>query len=296
MKKLLIITCAALLILSLAACSKATEGKKVVIGGKEVSEQDILVNIMAELIENKTDIKVDRKPFLGGTQICDAALKSGDLDIYPEYTGTALMSILKEETMSDPDAVYEKVKKKYEEEKGVIWLKPFGFNNTYAMLMKESKVNELGIETLSELVEFAPDLVLGAGQEFLERSDGYPGLQEVYGLEFKSTKSMDLGLTYAAVRDDKIDINSAHSTDGRIMAFKLKALKDDKNFFPPYYAAPIIRKDTLEKYPELKDVLNSIAGKIDDATMAGLNAKVDLDRMDAKTVAIEWLKSEGLID
>ncbi|WP_432667197.1 glycine betaine ABC transporter substrate-binding protein [Wukongibacter baidiensis] len=296
LKKVLAVLCIVSLIFSLAACGKPAEEKKIVVGGKEYTEQDILVNIIAEVIENKTDIKVERKSFLGGTQICAQALESGDLDIYPEYTGTALMSVLKEDRMNDPEAVYEKVKKRYEEEKNIIWLKPFGFNNTYALAMKESKAKELGIETYSDLVKHAPNLVFAGTQEYLERADGYKGLKETYGMEFKSARSMDPGLTYTAVKDGKVDVNSAFATDGRIPAFNLKVLKDDKNFFPPYYAAPIIRKDTLEKYPELEEVLNSLAGKIDDSTMASLNSKVDIDKKDAKLVAKEWLKSEGFID
>ncbi len=295
LKKILAAICIVSLIFSLAACSKPAEEKKVVVGGKEFTEQDILVNIISELIENNTDIKVERKAFLGGTHICAQALEAGDLDIYPEYTGTALMSVLKEERMNDSDAVYEKVKKRYEEEKDIIWLKPLGFNNTYALAMRESEANELGIETYSDLVKHAPNLVFAGTQEFIERSDGYKGIKETYGIEFKSARSMDPGLTYTAVKDGKVNVNSAFATDGRIPAFNLKVLKDDKNFFPPYYAAPIIRKDTLEKYPELEEVLNSLAGKLDDSAMAGLNSKVDIDKKDAKSVAIEWLKSEGLI-
>ncbi|WP_066500695.1 glycine betaine ABC transporter substrate-binding protein [Abyssisolibacter fermentans] len=294
MKKFILFLSIAIMSLSIVACGK--NDKEIVIGGKEVSEQDILVNIMAELIENKTDIKVVRKPFLGGTHICDKAMASGDLDIYPEYTGTALVSVLNEKVLKDPDEVYEKVKERYEKEKNIVWLKPFGFNNTYALLMKESKAKELGIKNLSDLSKQASNLVLAAGQEFLERADGYDGLKEVYSIEFKDTKSMDLGLTYVAVRDNKVDINSAHSTDGRIKAFKLIALEDDKQFFPPYYAAPIIRKETLDKYPELKNVLNLLDSKISNEIMSDLNAKVDIDRVDAKEVAKEWLKEQGLID
>lgn len=297
MKKLAIALSILLIVMSFVGCTKvAEENKTVVVAGKNFTEQEILVHIVSELIENKTDIKVERKPYLGGTNICAKALESGDVDIYVEYTGTGLMSILKEDVMTDPDDVYEKVKKRYEEEKDIIWLEPLGFNNTYALAMKESQAKELGIETYSDLAKHAPNLVFAATQEFLERADGYKGLQEVYGMNFKEAKGMDPGLTYSAVKDGEVDVNSAFATDGRIPAFNLKVLKDDKNFFPPYYAAPLIRKDTLEKYPELKDVLNSLAGKLNDNTMASLNAKVDLEKKDAKEVAKEWLKSEGLID
>lgn len=297
MKKSFILLMIIILSVSLIGCSSTTSDKsnKIVIGGKNFTEQDILVYIMKDLIEAKTDLKVEVKPFLGGTNIVAQALEAGDLDLYAEYTGTGLMNILGEPVLNDPEATYEKVKKLYKDKKNIVWLKPLGFNNTYTLSMRADQANQLGIETISDLVKHTPNLTLGATHEFLERDDGYKGIKKVYGFEFRSPKGMDPGLTYAACRDGKVDVIDAFATDGRIPAFQLKVLKDDKNFFPPYYAAPIIRADTLEKHPQLADVLNMLSGKLDDKQMAALNAKVDLEKKDAKEVAREWLKAQGLI-
>jgi len=296
MKKIAILLIGVVLAFSLTGCFGASKDDTIVIGGKNFTEQDILVYLMQGIIEDRTDLKVVTKPFLGGTNIVAQALEKGDLDLYAEYTGTGLINILGQEGMNDPQAVYDKVKKVYQEEKNLVWLEPFGFNNTYTLTMRADKAEKLGIETYSDLVKKAPGLVLGATQEFLERSDGYKGLQEAYGMKFKDTKGFDPGLTYAAVRDGKVDVNDAFATDGRIPAFNLKVLKDDKNFFPPYYAAPVIRQDTLKKHPEIADALNLLAGRLDDRKMAELNSQVDLQGKDAQKVAQAWLKAEGLID
>lgn len=287
-----------LLTLSLVGCSAKTKAgaeDTIKIGGKNFTEQDILVHLMAGVVEAKTDLTVETKPWLGGTMVASKALDNGDIDIYAEYTGTALMVQLEQEPMTDPDAVYEKVSKMYNENKKVTWLKPFGFNNTYTMSMRKSHAEKLGIETFSDLAKQSTNLSLVVEGEFLEREDGYKGLQKMYGMNFKSTSAMDAGLMYGAVKDGKADVLDAFATDGRIVAFDLKVLKDDKQFFPPYYAAPLVRNDTLAKHPELADALNSLAGKLDDATMQQLNAKVDLDKQSSKDVANEWLKAQGLI-
>ncbi|MGI6091675.1 MAG: glycine betaine ABC transporter substrate-binding protein [Negativicutes bacterium] len=269
--------------------------QQIIIGGKNFSEQDILVHMMEYVIEDKTGLTVGTKPFLGGTSVVAQAIERGDIHIYAEYTGTALINILGESMTSDPEAVYEKVKQIYEEQKGLIWLKPFGFNNTYTLSMRDDRAAALGIKTFSDLAQKAPNLTLGSTQEFLERSDGYKGLQKTYNIDFKSTSGMDPGLTYAAVRDGKVDVIDAFATDGRIIAFNLRVLEDDKHFFPPYYAAPVVRADTLAKYPEIADALNSLAGKLNDKEMAALNAQVDLEKKDPKVVARAWLKANGLI-
>lgn len=266
------------------------------IGGKNFTEQDILVYLMKYTIEEKTKLQVETKTFLGGTSIVAQALDKGDLHIYPEYTGTALINILRQPLITNPQAAYDKVSQIYKDTKQVIWLKPFGFNNTYTLSMREDKAKELGIETYSDLAKQAPNLILGATQEFLERPDGYKGLQKVYeGMKFKSAKGFDPGLTYSSCRDGKVDVIDAFATDGRIPAFNLKVLKDDKQFFPPYYAAPIVRADILKKHPEIADALNLLGGKLDDKQMAQLNAQVDLEKKDAKVVAKEWLKKQGII-
>jgi glycine betaine/choline ABC-type transport system substrate-binding protein len=282
--------------LAVAGCSTSDKNSgKVVIGGKNFTEQDILVYLMKYTIEEKTKLTAEVKPFLGGTNIVSQALDRGDLDIYAEYTGTGLMNILGQPLITDPQATYDKVKTMYKEQKKIIWLEPFGFNNTYTITMRADVADSLGISKVSDLVGKASDLRFGCTHEFLERADGIKGLQEKYGVQFKQVNGMDPGLTYTAVRDKKVDLIDGFATDGRIPAFNLKVLEDDKQFFPPYFAAPIIREDTLKKHPEIADALKLLAGKIDDKEMAALNAKVDLEKKDAKEVAKTWLKEKGII-
>ncbi|NBD24694.1 glycine betaine ABC transporter substrate-binding protein [Paenibacillus glycinis] len=291
----------ALLVLAVAAGLVSRFGQgggadSVVVGGKNFTEQDILVHIMSSLIEAKTDLQVVRKTYLGGSEVTHSALIGGDIDLYPEYTGTGWTAVLKEKPIGgDPEQTYDKVKQAYEQQFKVTWLKPLGFNNTYTLAMRSDQAQKLGVSTFSELSSRASGLVLGATHEFLERPDGYPGLQAAYGIKFKETKGLDPGITYAAVRDGKVDVNDAFSTDGRIPAFHLKVLADDKRYFPPYYAVPIIRMDTLQAHPELEETLDLLAGKLNEKAMSELNAKVDLEGRQARDVAEEWLKTAGLL-
>lgn len=295
-KKLLVCFLIMAMALVFAGCSLSNKNSgKVVIGGKNFTEQDILVYLMKYTIEEKTKLTAEVKPFLGGTNIVAQAIDRGDVDIYAEYTGTGLMNILGQPLITDPQAAYDKVKAMYKEQKKIIWLEPFGFNNTYTITMRTDVADSLGISKVSDLVGKASELSFGCTHEFLERPDGLKGLQEKYGIQFKQVSGMDPGLTYAAVRDKKVDLIDGFATDGRIPAFNLKVLEDDKQFFPPYFAAPIVREDTLKKHPEIADALNLLAGKIDDKEMAALNAKVDLEKKDAKEVAKTWLKEKGII-
>lgn len=297
LKKIMAFVTVLVISLALVGCSmfNGSSANKIVIGGKNFTEQDILVYMMKELIEAKTELKVEVKPFLGGTNVVAQALEKGDLDVYAEYTGTALMNILGEPMLTDPQQAYDKVKTLYQEKKHLVWLKPFGFNNTYTLTMRTEQADQLGIQSISDLANFTPELLLGATHEFLERPDGYKGIADVYHLNFIGVSAMDPGLTYGACRDGKVDVIDAFATDGRIPAFNLKVLKDDKHFFPPYYAAPVIREATLQKHPEIADALNALSGKLTDKAMAELNAKVDLEKKDPKSVAKEWLLAQGLI-
>lgn len=292
-KKSIFIALILVLVVSLAACGGSSN--KVVIGGKDFTEQDILVHLVAELIEAKTDLQVERKPFLGGSSVVTTSLQSGDLDIMVDYTGTGLVSVLKEDVVTDADEAYRIVKEGYDEKFSIKWLKPLGFNNTFAITMREEMANEMGIETISDLEDHAKNLSFASTQEFLERDDGYDAMKEVYGVEFKDVKGMDPGLAYTAIKEEQVDVSVSFATDGRIPAFNLKILEDDKNFFPPYDAAVLIRNDTLEKHPELEEILNSISGILTDGEMASLNAKVDLEQKDPKQVARDWLVEKGII-
>lgn len=295
MRKKIISAILALVIISalISGCGKSSG--TVVIGSKNFTEQIIMGNILATLIEKNTNLKVVRKLNLGGTDVAFNALKSGDIDMYVEYTGTGLVNILKKPTQNNSDAVYNEVKKDFKEKYNLDWLEPIGFNNTYTLAISPSVEEKYHPKTISDLKKISSNLVLGSTMEFTERPDGYPGLKKTYNIKFKSVKGMDSGLRYPAIEKGDVDVIDAFSTDGMLKAYNLTVLKDDKNFFPPYYAAPLVRDDTLKKYPELKDVLNKLAGQINDETMRELNYKVDKLGEDPKTVADDFLKSKGLI-
>jgi len=296
MKKFTLLLLALTLVLS--ACGGGNEDAEntVVIGGKKFTEQIILVNLMSELLEAKTDLTVVKKADLGPTDVLQQALEDGDIDIYAEYTGTAYMIVLKEELdTTDPDVIYDRVKKGYEEEYGITWLDPFQFNNTYAIAMREEQAAELGIEKVSDLQAHSSDLILGSDFDFLEREDGITNFNEIYGIEWKDNKGMDPGLMYGAVKDGTLDAITAYATDGRIPRFNLRILEDDKGFFPPYYAAPIMPTELLEKHPEIADVLNQLGPHLTMEKMAELNSRVDIDGERSSTVAHDFLIETGLI-
>jgi glycine betaine/choline ABC-type transport system substrate-binding protein len=280
-------------LLGIGACGGGE--KEVVIGSKEFTEQVILREMVAALIEGNSDIKAEQK-FLGGTLICFNSLKNGEIDLYTEYTGTALTAILKQEPMTDPKKVYDAVKDAFEQQYGLVWLEPLGFNNTYTLTMRRDQAQELGVQKISDLEAHKDKLTSGFTHEFLERPDGYPGLVKHYGWSLrKEPKGMDPGLMYKAIAEGDVDLICGFATDGRIPAFDLVMLEDDKQFFPPYYAAPVVRADTLKKYPELEDILSKLGGEIDNKTMAELNYEVDEKGRQAVEVAKEFLRKHGLI-
>ncbi len=205
------------------------------------------------------------------------------------------MVMLEEDVINDPDEAYAKVKELYKQKWNLVWLEPWGFNNTYTITMARSKVQELGVTKISDLKDIAKDLVIGATHEFIPRKDGLAGLEEAYGFKFKEAVGMNEGLLYQAVKEGQVDVISAFATDGRIPAFDLVNLEDDLKYFPPYYAAPVVRGDLLEKDPEIANILNKLAGKIDDSTMAQLNYEVDENKKDPAAVAKQFLQENGLI-
>ena len=273
---------------------KGQEKPAIIVGSKGFTEQLVLGSMVALLMENN-GFKVDRKIGLGGTVICHEAIVRGDINVYVEYTGTGLTAILKKPVMKDPEEVYQVVKKDYEEKFKVTWLKPWGFNNTYCIVMRKDDAERLKVKKVSDLKPLAKDLVFGATMEFLARPDGIPGLIRHYDLKFKDQKGMDAGLVYKAISEKQVDVISGFATDGRIPAFNLVVLEDDLKFFPPYYAAPVVRMDLMGKAPQVADILNRLAGKITDTTMATLNYTVDGKKMEAEAVARDYLKNTGLI-
>lgn len=272
-------------------------GDAITIGSKDFSENIILGEMFAQLIEAHTDLKVNRKLNMGGTFVCFEAIKNGDIDIYPEYTGTALAAQLKMDVISDPDEAYRVVAEEFDRQFGIKWLEPLGLNNTYTLAVTDEVYQKYRVETFSDLAKVSQNLVFGAEHEFFDRQDGYDGLVKMYGLTFKGEpKKMNASLKYQAIGNGDIDVTDAFATDGPIKQYNLKVLEDDKGFFPPYYAAPIIRKDTLEDHPELEEVLNRLAWLVDDPTMTELNYQVDVQGKDVEVVVREFLQSKGLLD
>lgn len=298
-KSLCVMICAAFLALSFTACGGGE--KTVTIGSKNFTENIILGEIFAQLIEAKTDLKVTRKLNLNGTFVAFEALKKGDLDIYPDYTGTGFMSHLKLDLKKEngeqynSDEIYDIVKKEFNEQFGITWLDPLGINNTYAIAVKQEFADKNNISKASDLAALSPDLVFGAEHEFYDRPDGYPGMIETYGYNFKGTEKMETALKYEAIAQDKMQVTDAFATDGQLIKYKLKILEDDKGFFPPYYAAALVNNKALEKNPELESVLNSLAGKISDEEMQQLNYQVEVESKEIEDVAKAFLEAEGLI-
>lgn len=288
-----------LVMVSLTACGGgggAGDGKPdtIVVGGKTYSEQFLMAEILSLLIEENLGVKTDTKVNLG-TSVLFEAMAADEVDVCIEYTGTGLMAILGKDLVTDPDEVYNIVAKEYEEQYGIKWLKPWGFNNTYAMVMRRDVAEEIDLSSISELAKVADQLVLGSSHEFAERADGAPGLQEHYGFRFKEVVNMDPALMYQAVAQGEVDVISGFATEGRIPAFDLVVLEDDQQFFPPYHAAPIVRKEILEAYPELEDVLNQLADFFTDESMAALNAEIDVNGREPDEVAREFLTENGFI-
>ncbi len=265
------------------------------IATKNFTEQLILGEIMAQLIETKTNLRVERRFNLGGTMICHGALVNGEIDLYAEYTGTGLTAILKEPVISDPEEALGYVSQAYHKRFGAKWLRPFGFNNTYAITVREADAQRHEWMRISDLERTAPRLRAGFTAEFAERPDGYPGLRKIYDLRFGEVRDMDPALMYEAIAKGEVDVICAFATDGRIPAYDLKPLDDDRQFFPPYYAAPVIREKMLQIYPKLANVLALLGGLLDNATMQQLNFQVDGEKQSPAEVAKAFLRAKGLI-
>lgn len=295
MKKILL----ALLIITLllVGCGRGSSEDSITIGGKKFTEQVILVHILEQLIEARTDIDVVNQADLGATDVLHQGMLDKDLDMYVEYTGTAYMIVLKGRLdTTDPQVIYDRVKDHYAKEYEMTWLTPFGFNNAYCVAIRSAMAEELSIEKISDLKEHAPDMILGSDFDFLEREDGLDNFNKLYALAWKDNKGMDQGLMYSAVKEGQLDAIIAYATDGRIPRFNLKILEDDQGFFPPYFGAVVVNNDTLEKHPEIADLIDELAPHLTMEKMAELNSRVDIDgEMEAK-VAQEFLEEAGLLE
>lgn len=277
----------------LLAAAGAHAQQPVRVGSKNFTEQFILGELYAQALE-ANGIKTEKKLNLGGTLIAHKALEEKQIDLYPEYTGTILLAVLKQESMTDAKAVYDKVKSAYAE-KGLVVLNQAPVNNTYVLVVRPDTAQKYKLQTDSDLAKVSKELKLGAGPEFRDRKDGLPGLRDKYGMQFKEDLQLAIGLRYQALKNDEIQVVNGYSTDGMISAMKLARLKDDKNLWPPYYIVPVVRKEVLDANPKIADVLNRVSASLDDATMAEMNYKVDGEKMEPKDVAHDFLKAKGIV-
>jgi osmoprotectant transport system permease protein len=269
-------------------------GDSIAVGSKDFTEQLILGELLAQAIESNTNLKVERRFDLGGS-LAHEALVAGEIDAYVEYTGTALLAILKGRPSDDPKEVYRRVKSEYESRFKIDWTEPLGFNNTFAILVRGEDARDLRLKTISDAAKISPKWRAGFGQDFMSRSDGYPGFAKTYGFHFAEIREMDLSLTYRALAERQVDLIAGNSTDGLITRYALVQLEDDRRYFPPYDAVPVVRQATLEKYPELRGVLKSLGGILTVEEMRKLNYSVDGDKRQAKDVVREFLTQKGLI-
>lgn len=294
MKKFLALFLATIAILSiLTSCQSGSGGGDITIGSKGFTEQDVLQELLAQQIENTTNLTVGRPRLVGF--VAHKAITSGELDMYVEYTGTAFTGILEQKPIADPKEVYRRLKAEYDRRFNLEVLPSLGFENTFAMVIRGDDAQRYSLQTLSQLAKYAPEFRTGFGYEFVERADGYPGLVKTYDLQFKqSPKTMDLGLIYRALIQKQVDLVAGNSTDGQIARLGLVILKDDKGYFPPYEATPIVRKATLQKYPQVREAIAQLTGKISAAEMQQLNYLVEGELKDVKDVVRGFLQAKGL--
>jgi osmoprotectant transport system substrate-binding protein len=282
------------LLLMCAACSTRTHG--VSVGSKNFTEQLVLGELLAQYLESVCHSAIERRFYLAGTYICQQALLAGRIDAYVEYTGTALAAILKQTASGDSQMVYGPVKDEYRRKFNLDVMPPLGFNNSFAMVMRGDDARRLGVSTLSQLARVAPQLRLGVGYEFLERQDGYKGLVGTYRLQFADApRVMDLGLLYRALENRSVDIVAGNNTDGLIAALGLVVLADDKHYFPPYDAVPIVRPQLFQECPQARAAFERLAGRITADEMRKMNYAVDGEKKDAADVARAFLLQEHLI-
>jgi osmoprotectant transport system substrate-binding protein len=280
----------------LSACSPSPRNDRIVVGSKNFTESLVLGELIAQEIEAHSQLKVERRFYLAGTYICQQAMLAGRIDIYPEYTGTALTAILKQQVGGDKQEVYERVKREYENHFGLTLGPPFGFNDSFALEIRGEDARRLGLKTLSQAAAYAPQWRAGFGYEFMERPDGYAGLAAAYGLHFAAPpRVMDLGLLAPALKARQIDIAAGNTTDGLVPALDLFVLEDDRHYFPPYEAVAVIRQQTLQQHPQVVQAVANLAGKISDQEMQKLNYALDGQHRDVKDVAQEFLRSKGLL-
>ena len=284
----------AALALALSGCKPKSSA--LTVGSKNFTEQLVLGELLAQYLGRFTSMPIDRRFYLAGTYICHQALLAGRIDMYVEYTGTALVAILKEKPVSDHAAVFNTVKDLYARRFGLEVFPSLGFDNTFAMVMRGNDARRLNLKTLSDAAAISSQLRLGVGYEFIERPDGYKGLAAKYGFKFaEAPRVMDLGLLYRALQNNQVDIVAGSNTDGLIAALDLVVLEDDKSYFPPYDAVPIVRRETLQRHPEVPGALQKLSGQISAEDMRNMNYAVDGEKKDAALVVKDFLSRKSFL-
>ena len=292
MKKLLVLLASLLLLVS---CSAG--GDSVVIASKQFTENIVMSEVYAQLIEAKTDLRVERKQNLGGTTVIFQAFEEGEVDMYFEYTGTIVNEILEQEIPATADEVLSVAREGMAEDYGMTFFDPVGINNTFALGILKSTADEYGITTMSDLSEYASDFRFGANHLFFTRiTDGFDGMNELYDYEFGTVLKMDTSLAYEAIGSDQLDVIVVYATDSLLQRYDMVVLEDDLEFFPAYHGAPLVRTSLLEEYPELNDVLNLMADSIDDAYMQAINYQVDVEDRSISDVASKMIDDLGLLE
>lgn len=293
-KKTQIMIIVAVLALAVSGCSR--DEKKVVVASKPMTEQFIIAEMLVTLIEQETDISVEHKAGIGGgTSNIHPAMLNGEIDIYPEYTGTGWMFVLQKDLINNPDLLFQEVKSAYLERYNIVWSELYGFNDTFGLAMKKDTARKYGIKSYSDLARLSENFVFGSEHDFLERDDGFPGIDERYNFNFKKEVGMDIGLKYQAIESGGVDVINIFSTDALLQKYEMIVLEDDLNFFPSYFAASLVRQETLEKYPELAGVLSMLDGIISTEEMTSMNYQVLVERLEPKDVAEDFLRKKGLL-
>lgn len=282
-------------LLAMCAFGSAAGGERVVVGSKNFAENRLLAEMFARLLEARTELTVKRRLNLAGTQVCFEALRIGSIDLYPEYTGTGLVTLLGEPPRGDATETLNHVRGEFLRRFDLRWLPPLGFENAYELAVTSEVAERYGLRTISDLAAVAPDLRAGLGYEFIERDDGLPGLREAYGLRFREVRGLQQALKYQAAAAREVDCLDVYTTDGRLLVHDLKVLEDDLGFFPPYQAAPLVRGDTLRDHPEIGNVLSLLADALDEDAMRGLNLRVQERGEPIERVAQEALENLGLV-
>jgi osmoprotectant transport system substrate-binding protein len=296
MKRILTLGMIAVLVIAFYGCSKsgAKNSETITVGSKNFTENIIIAHMMADLVEEYTDLTVVRKVNLGGSNVAWTALENNDIQMYPDYTGTIVANYYQEQTGTSVETLVKT--KELTAEDNLKALDALGFNNTYTLAVTQETAEKYNLNSFSDLVKVSDKMILGCEFEFKDRPDGYPGLKSAYQMEFKDVKGMDHGIMYRSLDEGEVDVVDAYATDGQIKVFDLKILEDDLEFFPPYDCLPMVRQDTLDRYPEIEEALNKLAGKIDEQIMQDLNARVDDQGLKEDIVARDFLVSIGLIE